>query len=235
MINSPTGPDLDSALGAIVPNKIDRKYYLVGSVAAGKSTTLEALRCFTTFEEWSGRVPAAMYQNDKTLTAEQQKEIDDFLFPQLITKNNNMVRMNSGIRIMDRAYLDLFAFSPDRAEVSRKASELRKRFASWGRPLEDGHIFFLKASKEQLEERLARRGNPKPKRGPVRFDAKTLLAQEAELLKVYRPAKNDILDTTEASAGECARAIARTILLESYSNFEFESRLSDIIEKDGEL
>ena len=99
-----------------------------------------------------------MYQDDKTLTERQQKEVDDYLFPQLIEKNFNMIRMNAGIRIMDRAYLDLFAFSKgNRSEISRKAIELKKRFKAWGKPLEEGHVFFLKASKSALEERLARR------------------------------------------------------------------------------
>src|SRR5579871_310396 len=79
---------IEHALRKISPGKIDRKYYLVGSVAAGKTTTLEALRCFTTQEEWTGRPPAAMFLNDKTLTREQQREVDQFLFPQLINKNN---------------------------------------------------------------------------------------------------------------------------------------------------
>jgi hypothetical protein len=109
---------------------------LVGSIAAGKSSTLDNLRCFATHEEFSGRVPAAMYQDDKTLTAKQQKEVDDYLFPQLIEKNSNMMRMNAGIRIMNRAYLDLFAFSKgNKSEINRKAIELRKRFECWGKPL----------------------------------------------------------------------------------------------------
>jgi hypothetical protein len=141
IINAANGDEFDVALQGLVRSKIDRKYYLVGSVAAGKSSVLDRLRCFTTHEEFGGRVPAAMYQNDRTLTSTEQKIVDDYLFPQLIAKNGNMIRMNSGIRITDRAYLDLFAFSKgDGAEIRRKATELRARFRDWGKPLENGHI-----------------------------------------------------------------------------------------------
>ena len=36
-------------------------YYIVGPVASGKSTLLEQLRCFQTFEEWTRPPPREMY------------------------------------------------------------------------------------------------------------------------------------------------------------------------------
>src|SRR5260370_36250805 len=126
-----------------------------------------------------------------------------------------MIRMYSGIRITDRAYLDLFAFSNgDAVEIKRKAIELKKRIADWGKPLESGQIFFLRASKESLKERLARRGTRKAGRGKVRFDPKSLIQQEKELLQIYGLSPSAVIDTTDSTAGETARAIARTILLE---------------------
>ncbi len=236
VVSAETGDDFDKALSEMVPSKIDRKYYIVGSVAAGKSSALDRLRCFTTFEEFGGRVPAAMYQNDKTLTPEEQQIVDDFLFPQLLAKNKSMMRMNSGIRITDRAYLDLFAFSKgDKVEIKRKAKELKSRVKRWGKPLESGQIFFLRASKGTLEERLARRGTKKAGPGKVRFDWKTLVQQEKELLKTYGLTQAVAIDTTDLTAGETARKIARMILLEKYSPFDFGSRLNQVIKADGKL
>jgi hypothetical protein len=235
IINEESGDAFDNAISAIINKKIDRKYYLVGSIAAGKTSTLDNLRCFTTHEEFSGRVPAAMYQDDKTLSPKQQKEVDDYLFPQLIEKNANMIRMHSGIRIMDRAYLDLFAFSRNKSENRRKAVELRKRFKAWGKPIEDGHILFLKATKQALEERLARRGTNKRVRGKVSFETETLLEQEAELLKIYRPTEESTIDTSDSVVFDTAKQIARTILLEDYRPFDFSGRLEEVINKRGEL
>ena len=171
IINAANGDEFDKALQGLVTSKIDRKYYIVGSIAAGKSSALDGLRCFTTHEEFGGRVPATMYQNDRTLTPDEQQIVDNYLFPRLIEKNANMIRMNSGIRITDRAYLDLFAFSKgDVAEIKRKAIELKTRFKDWGKPLEGGQIFFIRASEEVIEREIGstRHGKGRPRRGSFR-------------------------------------------------------------------
>lgn len=236
IINEETGDAFDKAIGKLVSKKIDRKYFLVGSVASGKSSVLDGLRCFTTHEEFSGRIPAAMYQDDKTLTPKQQKEVDDYLFPQLIEKNKTMFRMYSGIRIMDRAYLDLFAFSKgSRSEINRKARELRKRFEAWSKPIESGQIFFLKANSAVLEERMARRGMRKRVGGKVTYQTDTLVRQNEYLTRVYRPSTENIVDTSEATVGETAKYIARKILLYDYTPFDFSERLSEVIKRRGEL
>jgi hypothetical protein len=225
----------DSLLKLGARSTIQRKYYLVGSVASGKTSTIDALRCFTTFEEFRGRTPKEMYQDDNTLTPEEQKIVDDYLFPALITKNRNMVQMHSGIRIMDRAFLDLFAFSKDgnAAEILRKAEELKKRVRQHGRPLESGHIFFLAASSDAIEERLLKRGSRKAKGGKSGFEAATLTKQKKYLAEIYQ--LTDPMDTSDLTPGEVARKIAREILLGEYTEFNFTERLDEIIRKGGEL
>jgi hypothetical protein len=225
----------DSLLSLGAGSTIQRKYYIVGSVASGKTSTIDALRCFTTFEEFRGRIPKEMYQDDNTLTPEEQKIVDDYLFPALISKNRNMVQMNSGIRIMDRAFLDLFAFSKggDKDEIKRKAIELKKRVKQHGKPLESGHIFFLRASKDAIEERLLKRGSRKDKGGKAGFEAATLAKQEQHLSKIYR--LTEAMDTSDLSPGEVARRIAREVLLGSYTEFNFAIRLDEIISDNGAL
>jgi broad-specificity NMP kinase len=101
--------------------------------------------------------------------------------------------------------------------------------------MEDGHIFFLKASKESLKERLARRGAKNSGRGKSPFDSKSLIRQEKELMKIYRLQPKDAIDTTDSTAGETAKSIARTILLDKYEPFDFASRLEDVIKTQGDL
>jgi hypothetical protein len=240
ILNEQDGAAFDRTLSKILKKeKTDRKYYLVGSVAAGKSSALDRLRCFTTYEEFGGRVPAAMYKNDKTITPEEQEIIDEFLFPQLISKNTNMYRAHSGIRVTDRACLDLFAFSQgEKTEILRKAILLKEWLGSVsGTPLQSGQIFFLRASEEVLEERLARRGTKRRERdqGITRFDTGTLLKQEEDLLRIYRMSPEETIDTTRVSLEETVKNIARTILLGPYEPFDFAARLDEIIAKGGEL
>jgi hypothetical protein len=238
ILNSSSAAQFDEMLLALgAQSTIHRKYYIVGSVASGKSSTVDALRCFTTFEEFSGRVPKEMYQDDTTLTSAEQKIVDDYLFPRLIEKNRNMMRPNSGIRIMDRAFLDLFAFSKngDKVEIKRKALELKTRIEQYKKPFEDGHLFFLGASSDALEERLLQRSSAKASDGKFGFELETLKKQDKSLRQIYRIQDEQVLDTSHLTTGEVAKAIARKILLNDYKEFPFAMRLGEIIDGDGVL
>jgi hypothetical protein len=147
-----------------------------------------------------------------------------------------MMRMNSGLRIMDRAFLDLFAFSKngDRTEIKRKALELKDRIQKHNKPLENGQLVFLAASEEAIEERLLRRGS-RNDGGKSGFEPKTLAKQKEYLKKIYRVDESKILDTSHLLPGEVARVIARKIFLEQYEEFDFSERLDEIIAADGVL
>jgi hypothetical protein len=224
----------EDELRHIAKVKIDRKYYLVGSIAAGKSSTLDALRCFTTHEEWKGRVPAEMYIKDANLTDEQQSKVDRFLYPQMTQKTRRMDSKYPAIRVMDRAYLDMFAFSKSNSEIMQKATRLREEAEGWGGHFQDGHIFFLTAMEDAFKERLAKRALPSGDEKKIQYDTETLIAQEEKLRKIYRPATEAIFDTSETTAGQTAKEIARTILLRPYNVFDFSARLNQI-GKDGEF
>lgn len=224
-------------IAGLSEGKISRRYYLVGPVAGGKSSTLAALRCFSTHEEWSGRPPAVMYRKESLLTKRQQQEVDDFLFPQLASKNNRMSTAGPGVHVMDRAYFDLFAFSQSNPkEVLRKAHVLRQRItgpSSGG--FADGHILFLDAEKIELSQRIAKRGKPRGRLGRIAYDATTLVKQSAHLKKIYRPAKDSLFDTTHDDSASVARKIARWILLGKYNPCDFNKRLKQVIAARGSI
>lgn len=210
-----------------------RKYYLVGSVVAGKSSNLELLRCFTTFEEWSGRPPEKMYQDHKTLTPSDRKEIDDWLYGQLRSKNDKMRRAGVGIHVMDRAYLDLCAFSETSAENVEKLNELRGRVCKFGGPLEAGQIVFLEAEEKALSERQARRGKLRGVKKQIDYDGASLVSQSKILKAVYNPNKEFTFDNTFEGNDRTARKIARQMLLGTYTTFDFEKRIDEILGNGG--
>lgn len=234
-LNESNAEEFGEGLLELAGRKLERKYHLVGSIAAGKSSTLEALRCFATHEEWTGRPPAAMYQDDKTLTPDQQREIDAFLFKNLRLKNRRMVKAGPGIHIMDRAYLDLFAFSKDASDIEKKAHQLQSEVIDTTRTLEPGQVVFLHASETALKERLAKRGSRKGGTGPIQFDAARLLEQQKVLEKIYTPQAGSTFDTSRPSIGETAQQIARLILLGEYTPFDFDERLNQILASKGVL
>lgn len=223
----------ESALLQFSPHSTRLKYYLVGSVVAGKSSNLELLRCFTTFEEWSGRPPEKMYQDHKTLTPADRGEIDNWLYSQLRNKNDKMRRAGVGIHVMDRAYLDLCAFSETPAENVSKLNDLRQRVCRFGGPLEAGQIIFLEAEETALSERQARRGKLRGAKNQIDYDGATLVQQSKILQGVYGPEVEFTFDNTHEGRDRTSRNIARRILLGTYKMFDFEKRIDEILAGGG--
>jgi hypothetical protein len=132
-------------------------YYIAGPVASGKSAVLEQLRCFATYEEWTRPPPSEMYLSFEKLTPEQSGKIDSFIFGELKEKNSKMHTATVGFHFMDRAPLDLYAFSKDDAERREKTKKLAELVIR-DRPLHPGEILFVTAKGETLVERNVGRG-----------------------------------------------------------------------------
>lgn len=179
--------------------------------------------------------PAAMNKKKQALSPQEKKDIDDFVYPQVIAKNERMRMAGPGIHIMDRAPLDLFAFSDNDAENKVKATELKGRVTVQGSPLADGQIIFLRVNKNSLEERLERRGYRTNRKNEIVYTPSALLTQEKQLRQIYHLGEDDLFDTTNLSVMQIARTIARMVLLDKYVPFQFASRIDEIITKDGAL
>lgn len=119
-------------------------YYIVGPVAAGKSTLLEHLRCFHTHEEWTRPPPREMYLASNKINDQQREIVDDFVYSELKEKNRRMHAAQAGFHFMDRAPLDLYAFSKSEAENKKKSKKLRE-WVTRDQPLQKGEILFIEA------------------------------------------------------------------------------------------
>lgn len=205
-----------------------RCYYLVGSVASGKSSNLEALRCFSTFEEWGGRTPTLMLQDHNSLTPQERVKVNRWLYRQLVAKNMKMKSAGPGIHVMDRGYLDLVAFSKTNKENLTKLSQLR---STGMRSFVNGHILFVKAAGDALSERQAKRGKLSEQDNQIEYDHRRLLEQSDALVEVYNP--TSIFDTSNEVCDATAQRIARHILLKDYMPFDFANRVKEIKRKGG--
>ena len=163
------------------------KYYIVGPVASGKSTLLENLRTFRTIEEWPEATIPQLYQDHKDLRPEEREQVDHWIFRQLRIKNRYFARAEPGIHIMDRAPLDLFAFSLSTDENPRKAREVIEQVESV-QQLADGEIILLETAPDELLDRQLPRSYPWT-RGGVAYDAGGLLEQFDILKETYPGAK----------------------------------------------
>lgn len=213
--------DFRDVLDSLEPDKRSRfHYYIVGPVASGKSTILEHLRCFNTFEEWTRPPPKEMYLSIIKLDDKNSKKIDAFVYSELKEKNIRMHDASVGFHFMDRAPLDLYAFSNDDEERKRKTAEL-KDIVTRDKVLQSGEIVFITASGETLVKRNLGRGRLPEGSGTAEY-----LAKQADFLKnIYKPAF--IVATDDLSSGEIAKRVARHALLGEYSTMDLNQIMDE--------
>ncbi len=198
------------AIDSIEPDRRHRfHYYVAGPVAVGKSSVIEHLRCFNTFEEWTRPPPEAMYRSFKTLSPEEEKEVDDFVYLELKEKNLRMCDAGVGFHFMDRAPLDLYAFSNNETENAEKTRILEDRVTR-DKDFQQGEIVFLEASGDILEQRNLGRGRVPDTSGSAAY----LNEQCARIKSIYNP--RIALSTEACSPGLLAQAIARIALMGPY-------------------
>lgn len=184
-------------------------YYIAGPVAAGKSTLLEQLRCFGTFEEWTRPPPPEMYLSFDKLTVEQQNLVNTFIYTELKEKDLLMTKVEVGFHFMDRAPLDLYAFSKDDEERKQKTLELQNILTA-RKQLQPGQIVFITADGRELVKRNLGRGRIADASGGEEY-----LNRQAKYLEdLYEPVCKIV--TTETSRGKIAQSVARRVLLEDY-------------------
>jgi hypothetical protein len=188
--------------------RCDFRYYIVGPVASGKSTLLEHLRCFDTFEEWTRPPPNEMYLSFKKLTNEQSAVVDEFIFDELKQKNKLFGVERIGFCFMDRAPLDLYAFSNGEAEEKRKTAQIKDKVVQKSRFV-DGEIIFLSAEGAELVKRNLKRGRPPEDSG----EAEYFEAQMEKLKIIYNPGN---IYNSNNGAVALARDVARHALLGPY-------------------
>jgi len=211
--------ELINELAAEVGESTTTRYYVVGSVSSGKSSLVERLRAFRTYEEWAEPPPELMFRDYRSLSEAEKNEVDDWVLSQLARKNNLMRSPQYGIHVMDRAPLDMFAFSESDQENAQKAERLRKKLNNHS--VQAGQIVLLRAAKEALFERQLRRG-----RGPEWLEASAYqedaLEHQSEILAEIYGSHIPPIDTTSMTPEEVARDVAEIILFGDFREHDLE-------------
>ncbi|WP_339506841.1 SIR2 family protein [Pseudomonas sp. EA_15y_Pfl1_P102] len=195
-------------------------YYIVGPVAAGKSSLLEHLRCFDTHEEWTRPPPSEMYRSFKTLSKDEVEKVDGFVYGELKEKNSRMHAAEIGFHFMDRGPLDLYAFSQSEEENKKKTAamiDIITRQRAW----QNGEIIFLEAKGGTLVSRNYSRGRSPEQAGEEGY----LDTQTAALKNIYKP--TFILNTEDQTPGQIAKRVVRKVLLKSYN----PTNLTEVMER----
>lgn len=197
------------------------KYILVGSVAAGKSTALSHFRNIATQDEWIDSMPEDMAINPSEIAEDRIRQIDEWVAAQWGKKNAKMLRIKSGMHIMDRGPLDAFAFTP-KNEWKKKA-DITKNGISPGeskRKLCSAEVILLLGDPDIMASRaiLSHKSH----------DAEQLRLQQELLKYVYSSSSKGmrVIDTRNKGKAQVAKEIARVIYMEDYS----ENPLNEILE-----
>ncbi|OHX37755.1 hypothetical protein BJL95_08115 [Methylomonas sp. LWB] len=210
LLNKKEERDFRDLIDDIVDEGCSFNYYIVGPVAAGKSSVLEQLRCFHTYEEWTRLPPKEMYLSFDKLDDNEKEKVDNFVYGELKEKNIRISKAGVGFHFMDRAPLDLYAFSNDDKERKDKTKSIKSKVTRH-QGFQRGEIIFVTAKGETLVKRNLGRGRLPSKSGEEGY-----LEQQSGFLKdLYNP--NIIINTDNMMPGEAARKIARHVLLDEYS------------------
>lgn len=196
------------------------KYYLVGSVAVGKSTALSHFRSFATQDEWLEQMPKDMAKDPSKVDKDNINSIDKWIADQIGKKNYRLSRQRTGIHLIDRCPLDAFAFTP--LNGWKEKATLLRRGVSPGkseRKLCSACVIILTGDPEVMASRaLATHRDT---------DATKLQRQQGLLLHTYNRTKEGIklIDTKNKGKNQVAKEIARIIYLNKYEEVPLDNWL----------
>ena len=220
LLNQENITNFKHELGEIGVTKTKFPNYVVSPVAGGKTSAIEHLRHFETYEEWLEPGPPELYKSHTSLDDEERSTINSWVIGQLSKKNTVLKHAKLGFFFMDRGPLDALVFSKNKEERKKKAQELHGKFKG-DNCLEEAQVFFVSASGEELVSRNLRRG-----RLPEDGGDKDYLEKQSEDLKsLYQPIDNCIINSDHILPGEVARKIATQCLLGPYSPKDLDSIL----------
>ena len=148
------------------------------------------------------------------------KKVDTFIYSELKEKNIQMHDAGVGFHFMDRAPLDLYAFSKDDAQRKKKTEKL-KALVTKDKQLHPGEIIFVWAEGQTLVERNYGRGRPPDDSGKAEYFEE----QTVNLKKIYDPTL--VLQTDNLPVGEIAKQIVRHALLEEYMPADLEQIMKE--------
>ena len=229
-----------------------RKFFLMGAVAAGKSTTFNQFKCFLTFDEWLEEMPPAMELAPSGLPDDIERAIDKWIAEQISKKNTNLKKVTEEklpcIAIVDRTPSDAYAFfdndliSPENSETdSEKTVRMETLSGLWkakaklhlsklpnGSSILGGKIIFLQGDIEAMLKRAKQKFRE--------YGTRDLQIQQDELRYIAEGARklsgkeNSVafVDVTNKTIEQVTKEVAEIIFFGEYQEVDFQHILNSI-------
>jgi len=212
-----------------------RKFFIMGAVAVGKSTTVNQFKSLQTYDEWLEEMPDGMEKSPDLSDEDSIKSIDAWIAGQISLKNHVLGHcttkgVNQSVSIIDRTPVDAFAFTPDKEWVNKAELILSKLNNN---PLIGGKVIFLKGNIPEMM-----------KRAKQKFKEYTLTALKEQQTKFEHlstgmgkrfPNAINTIDVTDKSIEQVTKEVAEIIFFSSYGEVDFQTIVNSIKEKGHEF
>jgi len=210
---------------------VSRQYFLVGSVAVGKSTTTNQLRCLQTFDEWLEDMPDDMEKSPEQVDDENIAAIDEWIADQVYKKNWYLTNLGNeaSVNLIDRSPIDALAFTEKDKWIDK--AELLLRMINRGKNpsrLQSGTVLFLEGDVQEMYRRSVKK-----------FRECTVEALEKQQ-EMYRHLMRGIesrngcvykINVTNKTIEQVTKEAAQVIFFESYGETDFQGILEVVKEK----
>jgi hypothetical protein len=198
------------------------RFLVTGSVAVGKSTTVQQFKSLRVLDEWMEERPHGMERDPSKVDPSKIAEIDQWIFRQLYLKNLAMLEASCGIYIIDRAPLDAFAFTPE-SDWQKKAEQIRKAISprKSKKELCPAHIILLSGDPDVMAARAL---------GLHKDFSPGVLEKQQDLLKlVYSKAEGiSVIDARDLNISQVTKRVARVIHREPYNEAPMQEWMLEV-------
>jgi len=201
------------------------RFFLTGSVCAGKTTLVSNFRSLRTHDEWLEKREAEMHKDPENVQEDSIiRRIDEWVAQQWRRKNFILYQAKRpGIDIIDRCALDAFAFTLEN-QWRKKAAFTRKIITPQKSKtkLAKGEIILLLGEPKVMAIRAMKLQKD--------VTAEQLAYRQALLRVIYDKDAEGIieLDTREKSVQQITKEICRIIHINEYNECDLQDRLEKI-------
>jgi SIR2-like domain len=196
----------------------DYRYYVTGTVGAGKTTAVEQIRSLDCFDEWVDRKHPLLHKPHEELLDDERRDVDQWINQQFRKKNRRVSQMSQSIALIDRCPVDPLYFAKNEAAVRSRALELLEWMVPARGPIKTiapGHLVVLICDVVVLRTRLASRDK--------QYSDSHLLSQQDTVLDFWKGYPQAvIIDTTNMTTAQVAKRILKLILFDEYNEIEFQ-------------
>lgn len=197
------------------------RYYVVGCIGAGKSTTVAHFRDLVAYDEWLEPRVLELGKEPEKLKSEKIADLDNWIADQFCRKNHRLSLEKTGIILIDRCPLDPISFTPAK-DWPAKAKFLISKI---GQKVAPGHIILIIDDPAAMELRIT----PTAKE----YSEDRLRRLQDDLRTIYDLEGVTQIQACYLSSRDLVKQVARIVHTGEYSPIDVSAVLTTFAERTG--